>query len=139
MWGRKTKYLTWFGKSYLWQKMIILILVPHLPSYVGHGGRRPTVWGVWGGEAPLQTSPGVWGAAAPQPKSVYISLSGLVRILKFTHFGACPEVHNAAFKEPVEPRVVDHTRNLQQILGKCVWYRFFNVIASFAGSTVTIL
>ena len=30
----------------------ILILLPHLPSYVGHGGRRPTIWGGVGGAKP---------------------------------------------------------------------------------------
>ena len=34
--------------------------------------------GLWGAKPPQRTSPRVWGAAAPQPESVYISLSGLV-------------------------------------------------------------
>ena len=46
-----------------------------------HGGRRPTLWGVWGGEAPPRTSPGVWGAAAPQPKVCTFHCLGLHSIL----------------------------------------------------------
>ena len=48
---------------YLWQ--LIIVLLPHLPSYVGHGGRRPTIWGSMEGEAPRGHRQESGGAAAP--------------------------------------------------------------------------
>ena len=84
MWGRKSKHLIRFGKSYLWQTIIILL--PHLPSYVGPGGRR-SILGVWGGRSPpTDFARGLGGGSPPaySAESVYISLSGLVSSLYIT-------------------------------------------------------
>ena len=41
---------------------------PWRPKADIYGGRRPTLRGVWGGEAPPRTPRGVWGGGSPPTK-----------------------------------------------------------------------
>ena len=69
---------------------LLVILLPYSPSYMGHGGRRPT------GEAPPPgIARGLGGGSPPafSAKSVYISLSGLVLRRFLTKLQVQTELH----------------------------------------------